>query len=541
MKILDKAAAWFGYEKKAEGRSPWDNFWYTDPQTGFRMPQSMWFGVTPDSAMRVAAVLACVRVLAETIASLPLHIYRRLPNGGKEKVPDHPLYNLLHLRPNRWQTSFEWREMLEGHLALRGNGICEKIPGPGGTISQLIPLHPDGFKKIELLDNGVVRYTYQQPNNFNRPVNTEERILHSNEVFHLRGLSSDGVVGLSVVALAADTIGLSKAAELFGSKFFSKGAKASGVLEHPGNLSEPAHKNLRESIQNQISGENIHSPLILEEGMTWKQLSVTPEDAQFLETRKFQVTDIARIFRIPPHMIGDLERATFTNIEHQSLNFVIHTIRPWLVRWEQAISRDLIADDEYFAEFLVDGLLRGDTKSRFEAYGKAITDGWLSRNEVRELENKNPQEGLDEYLVPLNMAPAGEEKEENQNQSKIFNTLFDDAAERMANAEIRTIENRIDKAAEDRDKFNKWIKSFYKSHAVYITKVLAPLSEALWEETGESLPLEEIVQGLVFDGIASFTETKSNPVDVLTAWKESRKAFIIYRLERAKDATSKTT
>lgn len=533
MKVLDRAAAWFGYEKKAEGRSPWDDFWYTDPQTGFRMPQSMWFGVTPDSAMRVAAVLACVRVLAETIASLPLHIYRRLPNGGKEKVPDHPLYDLLHLRPNRWQTSFDWREMLQGHLTLRGNAICEKIPGPGGTVSQLVPLNPDSFQKIELLDNGVVRYTYHQQKT------GEERILHSNDVFHLRGLSSDGIVGLSVVALAADTIGLSKAAELFGSKFFSKGAKASGVLEHPENLSENALKNLRQSVAQSISGENILSPLILEEGMKWKQLSITPEDAQFLETRKFQVTDIARIFRIQPHMIGDLERATFDNIEHQSIDFVIHTIRPWLVRWEQAISRDLIADDEYFAEFLVDGLLRGDTKSRFEAYGKAITDGWMNRNEVRELENKNPRPGLDKFLVPLNMAPAGEEKEEEQGQPKIFNALFDDAAERMANAEIRTIESRIDKAAEDRDKFNKWIKSFYKSHAVYITKVLTPLSEALWDETGESLPLEAMVQELTIEGIDAFT--KYDPVDSLAAWKKERKESIVIMLEEATYADSKTT
>ncbi|GAH49428.1 unnamed protein product, partial [marine sediment metagenome] len=234
-------------------------------------------------------------------------------------------------------------------------------------------------------------------------------------------------------------------AELFGSKFFSKGAKSSGALEHPDKLSPNAHKNLQQSIAKQISGENIHSPLILEEGMKWKQLSVAPEDAQFLETRKFQVTDIARIFRIPPHMVGDLERATFTNIEHQSLDFVIHTIRPWLVRWEQAISRDLIADDDIFAEFLVDGLLRGDIKSRYEAYGKAITDGWLNRNEVRALENKNPEEGLDEFLVPLNMTPAGQEQE-GQEQSKMFGALFNDAAERMANAEIRTIESRIDKA-----------------------------------------------------------------------------------------------
>lgn len=537
MKIFDRAAAWFGYEKKAE-RSEWDNFWYTDPQTGFRMPQSMWFGVTPDSAMRVTAVLACVRVLAETIASLPLHIYRRLPNGGKEKVPDHPLYNLLHLRPNDLQTSFEWREMLQGHLALRGNGYCEKIPGSGGTISDLIPLHPDGFKKIELVDIDNIRYTYQQPNTFNRQINTEERILYSRDVFHIRGLSSDGIVGLSIVALAADTIGLSKAAELFGSKFFSKGAKASGVLEHPDKLSENAQKNLRQSVAKSISGENIHSPLILEEGMKWKQLSITPEDAQFLETRKFQVNDIARIFRIPPHMIGDLERATFDNIEHQSLDFVIHTIRPWLVRWEQAISRDLIVEDDIFAEFLVDGLLRGDTKSRFEAYGKAITDGWMNRNEVRELENKNPEEGLDKFLVPLNMTPAGQEQKEGQEQSKIFNALFNDAAERMANAEIRTIESRIDKATEDRDKFNKWIKGFYKSHAVYITKVLTPLSEALWEETGESLPLEAMVQELTIEGIDAFT--KYDPVDSLAAWKKERKESIVIMLEEATNADSKT-
>lgn len=532
MSIRERFARWLAPQPKAT-RSAYDNFWYTDPQTGFKMPAGLWFGVTDKTALQVTAVLACVRVLAETIASLPLHVYHRLPNGGKKRAPDHPLYKLLHSQPNNWQTSMEWREMLQGHLCLRGNGYAQKIIGPRGSVDQLIPLHPDKFKRIEQLETGQIKYTYQ-------PDGQPEQIFGQQDLFHPRGLSSDGIMGLSIIALAADTIGLTKSAELFGSRFFSNGAKASGVITHPGTLSATAHENLQTSIRKQIAGENVHGPLILEEDMKWHQLSIAPDDAQFLETRKFQVNDIARIFRIPPHMIGDLERATFSNIEHQSLDFVIHTIRPWLVRWEQAISRDLIADEEYFAEFLVDGLLRGDIKSRYEAYGLAIRDGHMSRNEVRILENRNPEEGLDEFLVPMNMSPAGEElPEEPQEKPGGFKALFEDAAERLANAEIRTIEKRVPKAEQNKERFDEWIRAFYESHAGYIEKTLTPISVTVEEAGHPPLPVKAITQELVSEGIDAFA---NNPADALTAWKDNRKEGIVILLsEVIENAVTNTT
>jgi len=359
--------------------------------------------------MRASAVYACVKVLAETIASLPLIVYRRLPNGGKERALEHPQYRLLHDQPNGWQTSFEWREMTQGHVTLRGMAYSEIIPGPRGAVEELIPLHPDRVEP-KRLENGSLIYIH-------RPENGKERRLTQEEVFVLRGLSSDGIKGLSPIEHARESIGLSLATEGYGARFFQNDARPGGVLESPNKLDESAYKNLKTSWAEAYSGvANSHKPAILEQGLTWKQMGMTSEDAQFLETRKFQLSEIARIFRVPPHMIGDLERSTNNNIEHQSIEFVVHTIRPWLVRWEQAITRDLlIGAGEYFAEFLVDGLLRGDFKTRSEGYASAVTTGWMTPNEVREKENLNPIEGGDELMKPLNMAPGGEPPKKDNN------------------------------------------------------------------------------------------------------------------------------
>lgn len=357
--------------------------------------------VTCDSSMRVAAVYACVRVIAESVASLPLRVYERLPSGGKTLARGLNLYRLLHDQPNDWQTSFEFREMMQGHLCLRGNAYAQIVMGGMGDPVALLPLHPDRMK-VERLVNGRLRYSYTPEGE------TTPTVYMQDEIFHLRGLAFDGILGISPIRAAAEAIGLTMATEQFGAAFFGRAARPSGVIQVPNKLSEPAYKNLKETWEG-YSQRGSHKPAILEQGATWQQLSVNNDESQFLETRKYQISEIARLFRVPPHMIGDLDRATFSNVEQQSIDFVTHCIRPWCVRWEQAILRDLIAEDEkFFAEFLLDGLLRGDAASRSQALQTQFLNGALSIDEWREIENRNPlAEGHgQQHFVPLNIVPV---------------------------------------------------------------------------------------------------------------------------------------
>jgi HK97 family phage portal protein len=361
--------------------------------------------VNAEAAMRLTAVYSAVRILAETVATLPLLVYRRTENDGKERATDYFLYPLLHDQPNEEQTSVEFREMLQGHLALRGNAYAQ-IDRKMGRPARLVPLHPD---RVEVRrEKGELIY---KVNPVNGPAYTLRR--SSGEIMHLRGLSSDGVMGLNPIELFRETMGLGLAYEEYSGRLFSNGANINGVLETPQAMSDEALKRFRKLWQENYGGiGNAGKTAILEQGMKWQAIGIAPKDAEFIVSRKFQVTEIARIFRVPPHMLADLERSTFSNIEHQSLEFVRDTIRPWLVRWEQALTRDLIPPEdrgEYFVEFLIEGLLRGDFKTRYDAYAIGRNNGWLSANDIRRMENMNPlpPEQGDVYLIPLNMVPAG--------------------------------------------------------------------------------------------------------------------------------------
>lgn len=357
--------------------------------------------VTPDNALQVMAVYACVKILAESLASLPFVLFEQ-DGRTKQRATSHSLYPVLHDLPNPEMTSLELRETLMGHLALRGNAYANKVFDGAGRIIELWPLRPD---KIEVKRSATseLYYAYILPSG-------EKRYLMAHEVMHIRGLSPDGLMGYNPIALARQAVGLAMATEEFGSRFFGNGAKATTVLKHPGKLSDKAFEKLRDSWNAQHQGlENAHRMAILEEGMDIVQVSIAPEDAQFLQTRKFQKSEIAGLFRVPPHMIADLEHATFGNIEHQSLEFVTYTLFPWLVRWEQAAYRDLLTPEErkrYFVRFQVNALLRGDIASRYTAYATAHNNGWMSANEIRELEDMNPYDGGDAYLMPLNMVPV---------------------------------------------------------------------------------------------------------------------------------------
>lgn len=372
-------------------------------ELGFGQQSRTGVQVTPTSALSMAAVWACVRVVAESVAGLPLLTYRRRGDGGKERAVDHPLYGILHDVANPEMSAFELRELLASHVETWGNAYANIEWSPAGYPQALWPLNPANMERADRI-NGDLVYFYRAPDQ-------TLRRLTATEVLHIRGLGSDGVFGYSPVRMHMEAIGLGIATERYGATFFGNGARPGGLLTHPGRLSEEAYRNLKASFGAEHGGlENAHRMKILEEGMSYTAIGIPPEEAQFLGTRNFQVGEMARIFRIPPHMIQDLSRATFSNIEHQSIDFVVHSLRPRLVRFEQAYQRQLLTTAErrsYFVEHLVDGLLRGDITSRYAAYNTAIQAGFMNRNEVRGLENLNPAEDLDAYLVPLNMMEAG--------------------------------------------------------------------------------------------------------------------------------------
>ena len=369
--------------------------------------------VTERSAMQMTAVYCCVRILSEAVASLPLQFYRYTDDGGKEKAVDHPLYFLLHDEPNPEMTSFIFRETLMTHLLLWGNAYSQIIRNGKGEVVVLYPLMPDRMK-VDRDEHGRLYYEYtvydsddvdgrKGTNKVGRTVR-----LQPHDVLHIPGLGFDGLVGYSPIAMAKNAIGLAIATEEYGSKFFANGAAPSGVLEHPGTIKDPSK--VRESWQATFGGSgNANKIAVLEEGMKYTPISISPEQAQFLETRKFQIDEIARIFRVPPHMIGDLEKSSFNNIEQQSLEFVKYTLDPWVSRWEQAMVRALLTPDEkkkYFFKFNVDGLLRGDYQSRMNGYATARQNGWMSANDIRELENLDripAEQGGDLYLINGNM------------------------------------------------------------------------------------------------------------------------------------------
>ena len=359
------------------------------------------------TAMQTTAVYACVRILAESIAGLPLHLYEYRGNG-KERVPGHPLYFLLHDSPNPEMTSFIFRETAMIHLLLWGNSYAQILRDGRGRVMGLYPLLPNRMS-VGRDESGEIVYTYTPMSESNPHLKGQRQItLRREDVLHIPGLGFDGLVGYSPIAMAKNAIGIALATEEYGAAFFKNGARPGGVLEHPGVLKDPSK--LRESWHAVYGGTmNMGRIAVLEEGVKYQQIAIPPEEAQFLETRKFQIDEIARLYRMPPHMIGDLEKSSFNNIEQQSLEFVKYTLNPWVVRWEQSLQKALLTDKErkeYFIRFKVDGLLRGDYKSRMEGYAIGRQNGWLSANDIRSLEDMNPieaEEGGDLYLINGNM------------------------------------------------------------------------------------------------------------------------------------------
>jgi len=393
----------FGYEIRSAKRprpSDWDDFWYS------RQPYDVSSGVdvSEDSALRLSTVWACVKVISEDLASLPLIIYQR--NGKtKERAVDHPLYPILHDAPNPEMTAMQFRECLQAHLLTWGNAYAEITRDIRGQVIALWPLNPGRMKVSRNKESNEVEYEYTDSDG-------KKKVFARQDILHIAGLGFNGLVGYSVIQYQAEAIGSGIAGQQSQGGMFQNGAQMSLAVSHPAprGPNDEGRRVFRDEMNRVYGGsKNAGKIMVLWEGMKIEPLNFSPSDAQFLDSRKFSQTDICGIFRVPPHKIMNLDRATFSNIEQQSISYVVDTIRPWCVRWEQQINVKLLgSSEEFFVEHLVDGLLRGDLPSRYTAYATGRQWGWMSVNDIRALENLNPVEGGDQYIVPMNMTEAGQ-------------------------------------------------------------------------------------------------------------------------------------
>lgn len=494
--------------------------WLTDFFSGG--PTKSGLSVNPGTALEW--VFDAVQVRAQTISALPLKLFRGKDGGDKEPATGHPLYRLLYAQPHPDLTSMEARGMLNAHLDLRGNAYAQIVRDNGGRIRRLVPLHPDRViprRSPTPTPDGLYPLYYDVANvGFGGVVK-----LDASEMLHLRGFSLDGVVGLSPVRLKAETLGIGMAANEHAARMFSNGARPSGVLEHPAKLDEAGRKNLRESWAAVHGGAgNSGKVAILEQGMKFSDIGLTNIDAQLLESRKYSRAEIAAMYRVPPHMLGDLDRATFSNIEQQSIDFVTHCILPIISNWEQRLNVSLLTEEEqqdYFFTFNLAGLLRGDMKSRYEAYQIGRQNGWLSANDIRAVEDMNRIKGGDTYLTPLNMTA--------QTAREAIAPLLTDALGRAFRKEakaMRAIVAKADAAAE--------MDRFYGDHRRYLLETIAPVLSAARSLALDLDPAESIADRIIAESRDAVTLTLrdggAQNERTFTSWETTRAANLVTSL-----------
>ena len=372
MNVISRALRMIGLEQRNAPNPSWD---------GAALMRSG--GATPGRAESLSAVYACVSAISETIASLPLILYKRTDDDGRERAKNHPLYRVLHDQPNDRQTALEFREMMQAMVLLRGNAHAEIIRGADGQVTDLIPIMPDRVTTLQL-DNGRLAYDVTDGKGGVR------RLLQE-EVFHLRHRSDNGLIGVAPITASRETVQLALAEREHGTATFNNGARLSGILKFPQRLSKDQSEQLRRSWESQHSGgANAGKTAILQEGVEYQTVSMSMEDSEYLASRQFSVEEIARLYRVPPTIIGDLRHGNYSNSVEMNRVFVVHTLRRHMTMWEQAISRSLLTEAGrrmYFAEHNVEGLLRGDSTNRADFYSKAIADRWMTVDEVRKLEN----------------------------------------------------------------------------------------------------------------------------------------------------------
>jgi len=462
---------------------PADDYWYRD----YSMMSAAGMPVSPERALRLASVYACVRVVSETVASLPLIIYKRLPNGGKERAIDHPLYKVLHDRPNLRQTSFEWLEQQQSNIELRGDSYNFKVAGKDGPFDQLVPINPDRVT-VKLTDLGKLTYTVVKNDGTSQIYNQEQ-------ILHFRGHTYNGIHGVSTISAGLEVVGAGLAQQDYSATFWANDQKPGGVFKHPGKFSPEGYVRLKKSIEDAQSRANRHKTMILEEGADYAPVAITNKDSQFLETLQARRGEICSLFRVPPHKIGDLTRATFSNIEQQNIEFATDSIRPRLVRLEKRINLDLVdalddgGNDEYFAEFLMDALLRGDLKSRYESYALAIINGWMSPNDARRNENMNPIPDGDVYCRQMNTVPLGTDpattvdqggQEDDTATARVpknrpaafsrVHLMIESAVDRVIRKEVKQLKMIAEKV--NGKSPHEAVAAFYEKHAEFVAETL---------------------------------------------------------------------
>jgi HK97 family phage portal protein len=419
---------------------PGDDFWY-EPVNRFSDQED----IDVSTALNQTPVWAAINVIAGTLGSLPLILYKEIANGGKERERGSGLYDMLRWQPNSFQTAVEFIEMGQGHLCLRGNFFARLEVNRVGELTGIVPLHPDKIK-LKLVGGGIVEYHYDE-----KP--GQPRVFSSEEILHVKGLSSDGLIGYSPITVGAGAIALGNAAERYGSKFFHNSATPSGILSHPGKLKPEARSNIKKSWHSAHGAGRQHSVALLEEGLAWTALSVSPEEAQFLETRKFQAEEVSRLFNVPPHLLMLLDRSTFSNVVEQNKSFATNTIRPWAIRWEQAIRKSILerfTPDGTFVEFEMSDLLRPDPQARAQANQILLQNGALTIDEWRAKENMNPinEEAGSTHWMPLNVGPISSSvvsepaDEERKNILEEMRSLHIETRADATLQELRSLVNR---------------------------------------------------------------------------------------------------
>jgi HK97 family phage portal protein len=502
--------------------------------------------VTRESALTWSAFYRAVNIISQGIGGLPLKVYQRGERYGREikrHVPNHPVDLVLRVSPNEEQTPMRWKEYIGASMCLVGNSYNEIVRDDKqtGKLVALYPLHPERVTPRRNETTRVVEYEYNSGEN-------PPQVFEPHRILHIP-LFGDDIVGKSPVTLFRETIGLGLGAERHAGASIGNGVSPSGALTHPEHLEKEAHDRLREQFEKRHAGpHNAGRTLILEEGMAWSKIGVDAKDAQFIEQRTFQVDEIARIFGIPPHMLAENTRSTFSNIEHLAIEFVVHTLRPWLIRIEEEINRKLLPPDgEFYVKFTVDALLRGDIKARYEAYSVGRQWGWLSANDVREYEDLDPLEPDkgDIYLSPVNMIPAekagqvadktaqtpkaGAPTASDETESSSIGPmrrLFRDAAGRLLNREIASLE-RIVARGENDAATDIAIGEFYDSFAADVRRILGPSWEAFAEYHGTETDSDYLTTRYIGDSRKAVLDAFRHGSRVelerlLAVWKQCR-------------------
>lgn len=462
--------------------------------------------VDEDIALKYSAVWAAVNIISGAIGFLPFNVYERI-DKGKEKRPKHPVYRLLHDRPNDYMTAQVFREALQAHLLLWGNAYIKIERNKAGRPIALWPLMPNKVepKVIELNGEKILVYELNQDG-------PKEQIFYD-EIIHIPGLGWNGLKGYSVIQYCAENLGLGLSAEKHSANFFGHDSTPTGIL----HTDQPMSKETREIVEKQWkekrSGlDKKFDIVITHSGLKYQPIGIPAKDAQLIEARKFGVNDISRWFQIPAHFLSDLEKATFSNIEHQGIEFVVWTLAKWLKKWEQECNYKLFSTAEqqrYFTEFNVDALLRGDIKTRYEAFAIGRTNGWLSANDIREKENMNPIEGGDTYLEPLNMKPVGSKQE---NDSRSFDILYEDTWSRIVKKEVNALKLKLDKPD-----FLKEVRAFYDNHKLYICKLFVPTLTARYGGIEAVKKAERIADEYVKSRIKEL-ENSQNITELFDNW-----------------------